>query len=98
MIDNIGPASGWTVIFRLDNVICPQEEALLKKIGGELELSGKVTFISRQTDGESSFAVIRVKGITSPLIVPLENLRVAGIGSERPASYSPIRVDDRYLL
>ncbi len=98
MIDNIGPASGWSVVFRLDNIICPQEKELLKKIGGELELSGKVTFINRQTDGENNFAVIRVKGIISPLIVPLENLRVVGIGSEKRATSSFIRTDSRDLL
>ena len=61
--------------FRLADVICPDREQMRQQMTAELEMSGEVMFLSDRGAEPDRFAIIRVQGIFSPLIVPVEHLR-----------------------
>ncbi len=68
--------------FRLGDVICPDREQALSQVTPELEITGRVMFLSDHGSEPERFAVLEVKGLVSPLVVPVELLHPAG-GEER---------------
>lgn len=68
--------SGTKVRFALGRVICPGLEEVLRRVDSELEIEGQVDFLSDCGRLESHFAIIRVKGIHVPLIVPVGQLKI----------------------
>jgi len=63
--------------FRLGDLICPDREQAISQITPELELTGKILFWSDCGDQKKRFAVVEVKGVCSPLVVPIERLEPA---------------------
>lgn len=62
--------------FRLRDVICPEPREALERITPDLEVAGQIVFLSDQGEETNRFAIMEVQGIHSPLIVPVECLRV----------------------
>jgi hypothetical protein len=69
-----GIEQGQRFRFRLGDVICPDRHEAISQITPELEVNGKVVFLSDQGEQAERFAVLEVSGLYSPLIVPLERL------------------------
>jgi hypothetical protein len=61
--------------FRLGDVICPDRHEAISQITPELEVNGKIIFLSDSGDEAERFAVLEVNGLHSPLVVPLERLQ-----------------------
>ncbi len=60
--------------FRLRDVICPDREQTMSQITPELEVTGRVMFLSDGGEEPERFAVLEVNGLMSPLVVPVELL------------------------
>jgi len=61
---------GQTLRFRLSDVYAPGLSDLFNQITPELELQGRISFLSDGGDEQNSYAVVEVPGILMPLIVP----------------------------
>ncbi|GMU20292.1 MAG: hypothetical protein AMXMBFR13_03890 [Phycisphaerae bacterium] len=66
---------GRTYRFRLGDVICPDQDQALAQVTPDLEITGNVVFLSDLGEQARRFAVLEVKGLFSPLVVPIERLR-----------------------
>jgi hypothetical protein len=60
--------------FRLGDVISPDREQTISQITPELEVTGRVMFLSDGGHEPERFAVLEVTGLMSPLVVPVELL------------------------
>lgn len=67
--------SGVRVSFKLGEVVCPDLEQMLTQLTPELELSGEVVFFSDYGKSKNHFAIVDVRGLLTPLIVPVSRLR-----------------------
>jgi len=82
-------SSGAIVRFRMANVVCPESEIILKKTTGCLELTGRVVLLSDAGEKSNYYAVVEVKGIATPLVVPVKEVELThDAASERIAEYS----------
>jgi hypothetical protein len=70
-----GNEQGQRFRFRLGDVICPDRHEAISQITPELEVNGKIVYLSDCGDETERFAVLEVSGVHSPLIVPLERLQ-----------------------
>jgi hypothetical protein len=61
---------GQSLRFRLADVYAPGLSDLFNQITPELELQGRISFLSDGGDEQNSYAVVEVPGILMPLIVP----------------------------
>jgi hypothetical protein len=61
---------GQTLRFRLCDVYAPGLSDLFNQITPELELQGRISFLSDGGDDQNSYAVVEVPGILMPLIIP----------------------------
>ncbi len=68
---------GGSVRFALGKVICPGIDELCRQIGSDLEIEGQIVFLSDYGKLRRHFAIVQVKGIHTPLIVPVENLQLS---------------------
>ena len=75
-MENVSIENGGTVRFAMGKVICPGFDELCKQISSDLEIEGQVVFLSDYGKIRGHFAIIQVKGIHVPLIVPVESLQV----------------------
>lgn len=66
--------SGAKVTFRLSEVICPDVAQILRQVTPELRVSGEVSYFSDCGEKKQEFAIVDVKGVESPLIVPVSQL------------------------
>lgn len=66
--------SGTVVSFRLAGATCPEPEQIVEKITDDLELTGRILYLSDSGDRKDDYAVIEVDGIVSPIIVPTERI------------------------
>ncbi len=66
---------GQKVQFRLADVHLPAIEEILNRMTEDTELQGTITLMSDKGDRKTAFAVIEVKGVLMPLIVPAEAIR-----------------------
>ena len=60
--------------FRLSDAVCPDMHQILRQVTPEVELCGEVLFLSDSGEQKDRFAIMEVKGIALPLVVPLERL------------------------
>jgi hypothetical protein len=67
---------GQMLRFRVSDVYAPALPDLFTHITPELELHGRVSFLSDGGDLNSSYAVVEVSGILMPLIVPVSCLEI----------------------
>jgi hypothetical protein len=70
-----GIEQGQRFCFRLGDVICPDRQEAVSQITPELEVTGKVVFLSDCGNEPERFAVVEVNGVYTPLVVPVERLR-----------------------
>lgn len=77
--------SGTEVSFKLGDVVCPTLTQMLEKITSNLNLTGKVIQLSDAGEHKDFYAVIQVKGILNPLIVPLKHIEPNVSSSEAGA-------------
>jgi len=77
--------SGSTVRFKLLSVVCPEIKRVFEKVTHSLELTGKVVSLSDGGEQKNHFAIVEVGGIMSPLIVPVDEVKLCsdGIPSRR---------------
>ncbi|MCA9250302.1 MAG: hypothetical protein R3E58_11645 [Phycisphaerae bacterium] len=67
---------GATASFAIGDVVCPDATRTLEQVGPELTIRGEITMLSDHGAEKSAFAVVQVEGIHSPLIVPVNRLRL----------------------
>lgn len=79
-------ATGSFARFNVADVICPDLLRITDRIGPDLEVSGEVDYLSDGGDPDRKFAVINVTGIDSPLIVPVDRLRLGPHSRVEPGS------------
>ena len=60
--------------FRLSDAVCPDKHQILQHVTPEVELCGEVLFLSDCGEKKDRFAILEVKGIALPLVVPVERL------------------------
>ena len=75
---------GESVRFALGEIICPGFDELCRQIDSDLEIEGQVVFLSDFGKLRQHFAIVQVKGIHVPLIVPVENLRLCNTSRLEP--------------
>jgi hypothetical protein len=83
--------------FRLADVICPDRQQMLNQITADLEVSGRITFLSDEGERKDCFAIIEVDGIGSPLIVPVERLQDARSARRLEAEETPASSHDPHI-
>jgi hypothetical protein len=66
--------AGTLVRFDLASVVCPDQENIVEKITSRLGLTGKVVMLSDAGEKVNHYAVVRVSGIMSPVVVPVDSL------------------------
>jgi hypothetical protein len=76
---------GQTLRFRLCDVYAPGLSDLFNQITPELELQGRISFLSDGGNESNSYAVVEVPGILMPLIVPASAIETVA-DSETPAA------------
>ncbi len=64
------------VKFQLEDVISPELIFVLKNITRQLEMTGKVLFLSDSGQKKKHFAVVEVDGVMAPVVVPVQQLRI----------------------
>jgi len=74
-VENVSLPSGARVHFALARVMCPDFDEVCRQTDSNLEVEGRVVFLSDYGKLPSHFAVVQVKGIHVPLIVPVEDLK-----------------------
>ncbi len=62
------------ITFKLADVVFPELETIFANMTEEIEVIGRVTFISDGGNEEEKFAIIDVPGITIPVIVPKDKI------------------------
>lgn len=77
---------GSPVRFRLDGVVCPQRDLLYERTTGQLELAGRVIFLSDEGESPNRFAIVEVRGIASPVVVMIEEIQKYREDSREQAS------------
>lgn len=80
--------SGARVRFALSRVVCPDFDEVCRKTDSNLEVEGRIVFLSDYGKVRKHFAVVQVKGIHVPLIVPVEELRLGGASQTQPRKVS----------
>ncbi len=61
--------------FRIRDVFIPDPEKLLITLYGDDILQGRVMDLSDSGDEREAYAVVEVKGIEGPVIVPVKQIR-----------------------
>jgi hypothetical protein len=69
--------SGQEVRFRLGDLICPDLEQVLAEVGPDVDVNGRIVFLSDRGHEKEHFAIVSVGGIASPVIVPVRRLRTS---------------------
>ena len=83
-MESVSLKCGQSVRFALSKVICPEFDELYKQMGSDLEIEGQVVFLSDYGKIRGHFAIVQVKGIQVPLIVPVENLQLSKWSDREP--------------
>ena len=73
---------GSQVRFKLADVLCPELEQVVEKLTEDLEVTGRVAFLSDSGNDKDSFAVVEVDGVMCPLIVPVDEIGMFGPDAE----------------
>ena len=69
---------GCRVRFKLAEVVCPEPQQLIDKLTENLEVTGKVVFLSDSGERKDEFAVVEVNGVMCPLIIPTNQIDIFG--------------------
>ena len=66
---------GQKVKFKLRDVHLPAIQEVLDRMTPETELKGCITLLSDQGQNKSAYAVVEVRGILMPVIVPTSSVK-----------------------
>jgi|GEM_PF-1109237 len=77
--------TGQKVQFRLGDIHLPDIQEVLARMTEDTELQGQITLLSDAGDQKAAFAVIEVRGVLMPIIVPASCIKAADAPDE-PAS------------
>lgn len=69
---------GLKVQFRLGDIHLPEVAEVLNRMTEDTELQGSITLLSDAGEERAAFAVVEVKGVLMPIIVPASAIRVLG--------------------
>ena len=75
VVENVLVSSGTRVRFALSRVMCPDFDEVCRQTDSNLEVEGRVVFLSDYGKLRKHFAVVQVKGIHVPLIIPVADLK-----------------------
>jgi hypothetical protein len=75
------------VLFRLCDVVAPEQQQVLAQLTGGVELSGEVVFFSDHGHEKNHFAIVDVQGLESPLIVPVHCLQQVAVEDREKHGY-----------
>lgn len=67
---------GTLAAFAIGDVLCPDAAEVLRHAGPELTVRGRILYFSDGGTCPDRFAIIEVDGIHTPLVVPVERLRL----------------------
>ena len=87
-MENSRVSSGTRVHFALSRVMCPDFDEVARQTGSDLEVEGRVVFLSDYGKVRKHFAVVQVKGIHVPLIIPVEDLQLGDASEARSKTAS----------
>lgn len=74
--------------------MCPEIDEVFKRIDSNLEVEGRIVFLSDYGNLRQHFAIVQVEGIHVPLIVPVEDLQLE-IGAERELAGASVKKSKR---
>ena len=63
------------VIFRICDAYVPEPGQILSELHGKDQLEGKVIEMSDAGIQEEAFAVVEVRGLSQPVVVPVKHIR-----------------------
>jgi hypothetical protein len=78
---------GQKVRFKLRDVHLPTIEDVLNRMTSETELQGSITLLSNKGPKKDSYAVVEVKGVLTPVIVPTTRPTVRPVDDDGPKSW-----------
>ena len=78
---------GSQVRFKLADVVCPELDQVIDKLTENLEVTGRVAFLSDSGNEKDRFAIVEVNGVMCPLIVPVDEIGMFGPDAEE----APVR-------
>jgi len=70
------------VVLCLEDVACPEVEIVLAHLMSEVRIVGKIKFFSAGGNGDKEYAIVEASGVTVPLVIPLDRLRLVNPGAE----------------
>ena len=70
-----GLEAGSTVHFRLADAVCPRPDEVIECVSANLEVAGNVLYLSDAGERKDYYAIVEVRGIMSPIIVPIDQLK-----------------------
>ena len=75
-------AIGTQVRFRLKDVYCPEIDKVLQDMTERLEMTGKVLYLSDSGKLLNHYAVVEVRGLTTPVVVPSASVNIHKVLTE----------------
>lgn len=63
-------------MFKVADVICPEQETIFANMTDDVEIGGYVNFFSDGSGSRDEFAILDVPGIRQPIIVPSKKLKL----------------------
>jgi len=88
-VNNQRLSPGQKVQFKLADIHLPDIAEVLSRMTDDVELTGQITLLSDHGEQRSAFAVVEVKGILMPLIVPASCLTALVAQAEASAARTP---------
>jgi hypothetical protein len=79
--------SNRTIRFRVGDVVHPRPVQVLLELFHQLSLEGEI--VASTTDGDTSYLVVRVRGLSDAVIVPLAKT-LTGFDDDRAALAAPL--------
>jgi len=68
--------------------VCPDFDEVCRKTDSNLEVEGRIVFLSDYGKAQKHFAVVQVKGIHVPLIIPVADLQLGDASGAQPRKVS----------
>ncbi|MFA5863122.1 MAG: hypothetical protein WC975_00390 [Phycisphaerae bacterium] len=85
------------VTFRLQDVLCPEQDVIMAHLENAIEVIGKVRFFSDGGNQKEEFVIVEVPGITVPLVVPRDRIQILSVGENEQRAQIPLSGSNRTL-
>lgn len=70
----VGLFNGAAVAFQLGDVHCPEPTEITARMAEDLQLQGTIVFLSDNGEKKEHYAIVDVRGLATPIIVPVDKL------------------------